>query len=307
MQILNFAKAIADPTRLRLMSILHEHELAVGEIVEVLSLKQSRISRHLKILSDAGLVQSRRDGQWVFYTGTPRGEARRFLDAIDSFVRNEEELAEDATRATRVVAARRKETARFFGSIAGDWDRIRHETLGGLDIAGIVAKRMHGATTAADLGCGTGGLLNALATHAQRVIGVDNSTEMLERARESFGERAGASGSVSLRIGDLEHLPLADGEADFAVMCLALHHLASPVEGVREAHRALAPGSRFILADFERHELESMRTESGDRWLGFDPDTVRAWLTDTGFTIANEDRFDLPSGLGLRLFEAVKQ
>lgn len=306
MQILHFAKALADLTRLRLVRVLRDYELSVGEIVEALALKQSRISRHLKILSDAGLVEWRRDGQWVFYSATTSGAAGAYLDAVDSFIRSEDSLTADANAAAHVVAARRRETARFFGAIAGDWDRMRHETLGGLDIASLVTSRMKNIQTAADLGCGTGGLLSSLAAKAQTVIGVDNSPEMLDRAREAFGEKAEASGTVSLRIGDLEHLPLADGEADFAVMCLSLHHLATPREGIIEAYRALAGGSRFILADFEKHEMEAMRTESGDRWLGFAPEDIRTWLLNIGFSIVNEDRFDLPSGLALRVFEAVK-
>lgn len=306
MQILQFSKALADLTRLRLIRILMEHELAVGEIVEALALKQSRISRHLKILASAGLVEWRRDGQWVFYHASTQGEAGNYLAALSPFVHAEADLDADAAAAARVVAARRRETARFFGSIAEEWDQMRRDTLGGLDIAGLVTSRMHGASTALDLGCGTGGLLTALSQQAESVIGVDNSPEMLDRAREAFGEQAGASGRISLRIGDLEHLPVADGEADFAVMCLSLHHLASPREGIGEAYRALHGGGRFVLADFDKHEVEAMRTESGDRWLGFAPGDVRTWLEKVGFSIVNEDRFELPSGLRLRVFEAAK-
>ncbi|SKA74552.1 ArsR/SmtB family transcription factor [Desulfobaculum bizertense] len=307
MRILHFSKALSDETRLRLLRVLYDFELSVGELVEVLQLKQSRISRHLKILSEAGLLVSRRDGQWVYYRATESGAAGEYLSLLDEFITGEAALQEDADAAAQCVAARRQETAEFFGAIAEDWSQLRQKTLGGLRVEELVLSRMESVRCAVDLGCGTGELLASLAHKAARVIGVDNSPEMLAEAHRLFGEHAEASGRVSLRIGDLEHLPLADGEVDFAVMCLSLHHLAAPREGISEAFRVLSHSGRFVLLDFEKHEEESMRTESGDRWLGFAPEVVQAWLKGIGFEIAHEDRLPLPSGLVLRVFEALKR
>ena len=158
-------------------------------------------------------------------------------------------------------------------------------------------------SVAVDLGCGTGRLLDSMRAKADAVIGVDSSARMLERARTAF---AGDGEGVSLRIGDLEHLPLADAEALFAVMSLALHHLPSPEQGIREAHRVLAPGGMFLLADFEQHGREDLRESAGDHWLGFEPGRVESWLRAAGFVIKEISRFPLSSGLALRLYEAEK-
>ncbi|MCK9240064.1 metalloregulator ArsR/SmtB family transcription factor [Desulfocurvus sp.] len=305
--LLEQAKALADETRLRLLRVLWEHELAVGEIVHVLGLGQSRISRHLRILSGAGLLVSRRDGQRVHYAVPEAGPGRELLDALAPFLAHPA-LEADVRAAGRAVARRAERTAAFFAAHAGAWDELRERSLGGLDLAGEILARMPGGVAvAADLGCGTGALLRAMRPGAGRVIGVDSSPEMLARARRVFGAEAdGAAPGVSLRIGDLEHLPLGDGEADFAVMSLALHHLPVPRLGLEEAHRVLAPGGRFVLVDFEPHDDESMRERYGDNWLGFDPARVQGWLAAAGLHTDETARYPLPSGLVLRLYGARK-
>ncbi|BBD09610.1 ArsR/SmtB family transcription factor [Desulfovibrio ferrophilus] len=305
--ILHFSKALADATRLRLARILMDHELSVGEIVAVLGLSQPRISRHLKIMAEAGLLVSRRDGQWVFYGAAESGEGRDYLDAVGPFLSRDDDLGRDAETASRVVAERRSHSRHFFERHAREWDRLRDSTLGGFDVAAEILARMPETSVAADLGCGTGGLAKVLRERASRVIGVDNSQEMLARAREVLSASGESADSVSLRIGDLEHLPLADAEAGFAVMCLALHHLPSPERGIQEALRVLTPGSRFVLVDFEQHTDESLRESAGDHWLGFAPERIEGWLSSAGFAIVENTRFPLPSGLTLRLYEAEKQ
>ncbi len=303
--ILHFAKALADETRLRLVRVLLEHEVSVGEIVRALGLGQSRISRHLKILSEAGLLASRRDGQWVYYSAAENGAGRAWLDAVSSFLKAEPGFAADVAAVEREVSERARRTEAFFEAHAGAWDELRDEALGGLDLGDVVLELLPaGARVAADLGCGTGVLLGRLRERAPRVIGVDSSPRMLERARGAFARRG--EGGVSLRIGDLEHLPLRDGEADFAVMSLALHHLPSPRRGIEEAYRALSAGGRFVLVDYEKHADEAMRDRFGDNWLGFSPERVQRWLHGAGFGVLETKRFPLPSGPALRLYEAVK-
>ncbi len=304
--ILTFSKAMADETRLRLTAVLLSHELSVGEIVQALGLKQSRISRHLKILSNSGLVGARRDGQWVFYSAAPNGLGREYLDLLAPLMARDEALSADVAAAARIVAARAKASARFFDEIADDWEALRSEVLGDLDLVAEVKARMPQVTAAADLGCGTGRLLGSMAERAEKIIGVDNARGMLDQARRNLAVDAARDTHTSLRIGELEHLPLRDGEVYFAVMCLALHHLSSPVRGVKEAARVLAPGGRFLLADFEKHEDETMRTRLGDRWLGFTPDEVDAWFSEAGFAITETVSFPLASGLVLRLVEGEK-
>jgi len=304
--ILIYTKALADETRLRLVRVLLDHELSVGEIVRALGLGQSRISRHFKILAEAGLLASRRDGQWVYYSAAENGTARAYLDAVAPFLAGDEAFLADADAARREVAERARRTEAFFEAHATAWDELRDEALGGLDLGAEIMARMPAtAATAADLGCGTGTLLGRLRLGAGRVIGVDSSPKMLEQARAYFARHA-TNGGVSLRIGDLEHLPLRDGEADFAVMSLALHHLPSPPRGIEEAQRVLTTGGRFVLVDYEQHTDEGMRDSLGDNWLGFSPQRVEKWLRAAGFELTETTRFPLPSGLALWLYGAVK-
>lgn len=307
MQLLTYSKALADETRLRLARVLLVHELSVGELVRALGLRQSRISRHLKILAAAGLVSARRDGQWVYYSAAENGGARAYLDAVAPFFDDGPgTFAADTDAAAREVRQRARRTEAFFDSHAEKWDDLRERTLGGLDLAALILSHLPEADTAADLGCGTGALLEHLRGRAARVIGVDSSSRMLDQAREFFAGN-GAAADVSLRIGDLEHLPLRDAEADAAVMSLALHHLPSPAHGVAEAHRVLTPGGTFVLVDFEKHDDETMREQYGDNWLGFSPGRVEKWLSGAGFDLQESTRHPLPSGLALRVYAAVKQ
>ncbi len=303
MNLVTYSKALDDPTRLRLMNVLLRHELAVNEIVSVLGLKQSRISRHLKILAEAGLAAPRRDGQWVFYRAVDNGQARAFLDAIAPLMAGEDALAADMRRADETVARRAEDMARFFDQLAEDWERLRREALGDFPLSGEILSRLPGACAgAADLGCGPGDLLDRLRGRAGKVIGVDYSQAMLDLARKRLGD----DGSVSLRLGDLEHLPLRDAEVGCAAMTLVLHHLPKPVQGLAEVGRVLAPGGVFVLADFAKHDSEAMRSRYGDRWLGFDMQDIHQWLGQAGFADVQVSVHDLASGLSLFIVTARK-
>lgn len=300
--LLPLLKALADETRLRLLNVLMRHELNVNELVAILHMGQSRISRHLKILADCGLAQSRRDGLWVFYSAAGKGRGKELLDALAPQL-TDADLARDLERAGEVVEERSKATKRFFDAIAPDWDRRSRQVLGGLDLVTEVVKRMPACAMAADLGCGTGEMLVAMQAKAASVIGVDNSPAMLEQAAQRF---QGDGKAVSLRIGDLNHLPLRDGEADFALMSLALHHLVRPQEAMAEAARILGRSGSFMLVEFTRHEDEAMRSEHGDRWLGFDPEELSAWLHKAGFTVEDTTFFTVNNGLTVQMQRARK-
>lgn len=303
MHLVNYSKALDDTTRLRLVNVLLRHELAVNEIVAVLELKQSRISRHLKILSEAGLAEARRNGQWVFYRAVDEGPAKEFLDAVAPLMEGEQVLAADMRRADEAVVRRAEDTARFFDGLADDWERMRREALGDFPLADEVLRRLPAVCPrAADLGCGPGDLLARLRGRAREVIGVDYSQAMLDLARR----RLGGDGAVSLRLGDLEHLPLGDAEAQCAVMTLVLHHLPNPGQGLAEVGRVLAPNGVFVLVDFTRHDAEAMRSSYGDRWLGFDMDDINKWLDRAGFADIAVDRHALASGLSLFIVTARK-
>ncbi len=302
-EILPCFKALSDETRLRLIWITLDHELNVKELMAVLSMGQSRVSRHLKILTESGLLSSRRDGLRVFYSAVEQGPGRRVLDAVGPLLEGDDTFRRDSFRAEEIIAERAMATRRFFEDIAGDWDRLKQKVLAGFDLSSLVARGMKPGRVAVDLGCGTGDLLETLLEKADQVIGVDSSSRMLELARNRF---ASNGKPVSLRIGELEHLPLRDGEADFAVASMALHHLSRPQEGIAEAFRVLSPGGRLMIIDFEKHANEAMRSEYGDQWLGFSEEELSGWLNRAGFELVESSEYPVGAGLTIRMVCAVK-
>ena len=267
----------------------------------LLEMGQSRISRHLKILSTSGLLTWRREGLWVFYSVPLESKSRSFIDAILHFIEATPALKSDLDMAAGMIEERAHKTRQFFNAIAEDWDTLSREILGGFDLPGAVTRHMPSCAVAVDLGCGTGNVLQAMLGKAKNVIGVDGSARMLELARRRFvSERD----RLSLRIGDLAHLPLRDGEADFASLNMVLHHVPAPGEVLREIRRVLAPGGALVLTDFNRHEDERMRLEYGDHWLGFDRDTLLAHLARAGFTVRESALAQVERGLELHIIVA---
>ncbi len=300
-QALQFFKALADDTRLRLAHVLNRYELNVNELIAILGMGQSRVSRHLKILTSAGLLSWRRDGLWVFYAAVEEGPGRKFLDAVLPFMAGGAEAQADLDMAAGVIEERMRSTRQFFNAIAEDWDQLAHEVLGGFDLPGAIAAQMPPGCVAADLGCGTGQVVERMLPLAKEVIGVDGSARMLELARRRFSSDAAR---VSLRIGDLEHLPLRDGEADFIAINMVLHHLSSPLAALEEARRVLRPGGRLVVADFDRHENETMRVAYGDRWLGFTTEVLTSALAKSGFTVCSVEKTPVEQGLFIHLIVA---
>lgn len=302
-------KALADETRLRLALVLYRYELSVNELVGLLDMGQSRVSRHLKILTDAGLLQSRRDGLWVFYSAPHSGAGFTFLEAIlpltqGAALPDHDILYTDRERAARIIEERATKTRQFFNAIAEDWDAMNSEVLGSFRLPEAVRQAVPAhCKVAVDLGCGTGEVLEHLLPLCQQVIGVDGSPHMLELARRRFGE----SGPVSLRIGELDHLPLRDAEADFACINLVLHHLAEPEAGLIEIARVLRPTGRLLVTDFALHRVETMHTLYGDRWLGFDEQKLIASLTQAGFDVESVQRHEIKMGLHLLLVQAQRR
>lgn len=300
----DYFKALADETRLRLVNLLIHHELNVNEIVEILDMGQSRISRHLKILTDHLLLTFRRDGLWSFYSVPVDGTGLQFIKSINYLFENDEIYPADLMAAQKVIEQRSKETIRFFDSIAEDWGELKSDIFGDFRLNEYILDQVPLSGTAVDLGCGTGDLLAHLQNVSDRVIGVDKSPKMLEQARKRFRNE---KSKIDLRIGEIEHLPLGDREADLAIINMVLHHIPSPLESFKEISRILRPNGCFIIVDFLKHKNENLRQKYGDRWLGFSESEIKNWLTATGFYSTKVDYVNLNKGLRGIMIRSVKK
>ena len=275
-------KTLADPTRLRILALLEREELAVQELMEALGMAQSRVSRHLAILREAGLVHDRRDGTFVFYRFAPpaTGPWSETWALARASLAGDSTHERDAAALSRVLAERAARTKRFFESVGPEWDALRKVFHDDLLRARAVARLVDPHLVVADIGTGTGILALELARLGLRVVAIDSSPRMLDAARAK-ARREGCTG-VELRLGDAGALPLADGEVDAAVAHMVVQYLASPAEALREMARAVRPGGAVVVVDFLHHEHEWMRQELGVTWLGFAGEEVAAWFADAG-------------------------
>lgn len=304
METVTLFKALSDETRLRLVHLSIHFELNVNEIVSIMEMGQSRISRHLKILTDSCLLRSRRDGLWTFYSIAPEGSGHDFIEAVKYVFEGDPVFTGDLERAQRVLDQRAMESVRFFDAIAEDWEEMKRNIIGDAGINAKIISAVPECGTVVDLGCGTGDLLAPLTAKAGQVIGVEKSSRMLEAARRRF---AGDGENVELRIGELEHLPVRDGEADAAVINMVLHHLAEPLKAIKEVYRLLKKGNVFIIADLLQHQQELMRERFGDRWLGFSIEEIARWLGSCGFEMEKTEIFDLKKKLKGFIIQSVKK
>ncbi|MBW1985596.1 MAG: metalloregulator ArsR/SmtB family transcription factor [Deltaproteobacteria bacterium] len=303
MELVHYFKALSDKTRLRVFNILTDHELNVNEIVEIMEMGQSRISRHLKILTESGLLTLRQDGLWSFYTAKNDETTKQFAVSIKHSSKSDNELSEDLIRTKQVLKDRQSKTKRFFNQIAGDWDRLKKDILGGIDLTDLILNKVPSCKVTADLGCGTGELLSPLKEKADVVIGVDSSPKMLDVARKRL---KGIQEGIELRLGEMEHLPLRDGELDLAVVNMVLHHVPAPAIGIEEVHRVLKSSGIFILVDFDTHSNEALRKIYGDRWLGFKKREMQRWLTTAGFKTIESAQIKLQKKLKLHMIVSQK-
>lgn len=303
MVTVKYFKALADETRLRLFRLLMNYEFNVNEIVSIMEMGQSRISRHLKILTETGLLTSRRDGSYVYYHSVSSNELSDLIRFVDKSFARHEEFPEDRVRSENLIEERKMRMQRFFNDIAEKWDSLKQDVFGGFDLNAKIIEKVETSRVAVDLGCGTGELLLRLGAKADYLIGVDSSSNMLKQARL---KTASIEDRVDLRLGEMEHLPVRAGEADLAVASMVLHHLVMPAAGIREIHRILKPGGRLLIADFEKHDMEMVREKCGDPWLGFDQGEIENWLSDAGFSLLGTDRFEVRQGLAVNLFQAEK-
>ena len=270
--------ALADPTRSRMLLLLEQQPLSVGEICTVMQLPQSTASRHLKVLVDEGWASARAEGASRLYRiANLRPSSRHIWETVRAEVANTSAGEQDRQRLTAVLEVRREKATAFFSAAAGDWDRMRAELFGSnADVLPLIAL-LDDELVVGDLGCGTGQIARTLSPFVRRVVGVDASDAMLHAARQRAGN------NIDLRQGRLEELPIADGELDVALLFLVLHYVVEPARALSEAARVLKPGGTLLVVDMMPHDREDMRETMGHVWSGFSIDQMNLWLKSAGF------------------------
>lgn len=275
-------RALADPTRLRMVALLERDELSVNELQEVTRLGQSRISTHLGLLQEAGLLESRREGKRTFYKPNPQadGAARELIQLA---IRGAKELPEyegDQVNLKRILARRREQAQVYFNQIAGRFDRV-YGPGRSWQAFGHLLLRILPPLVVADLGAGEGLLGELLARRCKKVIAVDNSEKMV-----SFGAaKAKKNGlrNLEFRLGDLQSPPIEPNSVDLVILSQALHHAEEPAQAIAAAYKILRSRGQIMILDLLKHNFERAHELYGDRWPGFAESDLHRWLEDAGF------------------------
>jgi ArsR family transcriptional regulator len=299
-------QAVSDPTRLRILALLARMELSVGELAQLLQQSQPRVSRHVRILADAGIVERRKEGSWVFLaiadaerTGPLLTLMRQWTDEASGWVFDQDSDRLDAVRADRAEAAQR-----YFAAHAEVWDSIRSLHVSESEVERAIERALDRRKlgTLVDIGTGTGRMIELFGPRAEEAIGIDRSSEMLRLARVKL-ELAGVRSS--LRQGDMYALPLADCTADCVIIHQVLHYAHAPADAIAEAARVLAPGGTLLVIDFASHEREELRSRDAHLRLGFADEVMKGWFNSAGLSI---DRVDHLRGgeLTVTIWRGVK-
>ncbi|MBR9826708.1 MAG: metalloregulator ArsR/SmtB family transcription factor [Alphaproteobacteria bacterium] len=263
-------KALAEPTRLRVVVMLARGELTVSELVSILGQSQPRVSRHLKLLTDAGLAERLPEGAYVFYRLSDSGGGRRLSELVNEMVEpGDPIISRDIARLEMTKAQRAEAAQAYFESVAEDWDRIRKLHLSDEEVEGAMGELAGDGpfNLMIDVGVGTGRVLELFADRVKRGIGIDINHSMLNVARSNL-QNAG-HGHLSVRHADVIALPFEPNEADLMTVHQVLHYLDDPALAVMECARVLKPGGRLLIVDFAPHQLETLREEHYHRRLGF--------------------------------------
>ncbi len=282
-QAIEVLRAAGEPTRLRILALLAREELAVLELCRVLDQSQPRVSRHLKLLAEAGLVERFPDGAWVFYRLAAAGEAGDLIcEMLERIDPSDAALARDRERLSAVWAERANEAGDYFAQNAARWDEIRSLYVSEADVEAAILKAAGPGPfrRLVDLGSGTGRMLTLLGPKAEQAVGLDQSQQMLNIARSHVAE-VGLE-RCELRHGDIFGTRLPSASADVVVVHQVLHYLSDPAAAVKEAARIVAPGGRLIIVDFAPHKLEFLREQHQHRRLGFAEPEMSRWLGEGG-------------------------
>ena len=276
-------KAAAEPTRLRILRLLLNGEFNVKDLTQLLGQSQPRVSRHIKLLAEAGLIERYQEGSWVFVRGPADARVRKFINsALAMIAADDSQIARDSERAGQIRASRAAVAQAYFDENAAEWDRIRSLHIAERDVEAAILDALGPGPydLLLDLGTGTGRILELASSRARQLIGIDTNREMLKCARVRL-DKAGLT-NCGVRLADIYNLPFPENSADAVLIHQVLHFLDNPKAALAEAARVLKPGGRLAIIDFAPHNLEFLREEHAHVRLGFAPAEIAAWLNELG-------------------------
>jgi ubiquinone/menaquinone biosynthesis C-methylase UbiE len=308
--LLNIMRALADPTRLRIVFLIHRLELSVGELVQILGQSQPRVSRHIRILDEAGIVERRKEGSWVFLRpGVVLTDGRLAPLFAQTDVNEAKAFQRDLLRLDEVRAARTDMAAAYFAGHADEWDSLRSLHIAESEVEDAIRRILHTAPIGAvlDVGTGTGRMIELFAHEAKRFVALDNSTEMLRLARAKLGNLdADTAAKVDIMLGDFNALPLDDKMFDTVIFHQVLHYAQHPEGVIAEAARVLAPKGRLVIVDFAAHDREELRTIHAHARLGFADELIAKAFEASGIHLAHQVELD-GGALAVKVWMGQKQ
>jgi ubiquinone/menaquinone biosynthesis C-methylase UbiE/DNA-binding MarR family transcriptional regulator len=289
-ELLAGLKAVAETTRIRILFVLSHGELNVTELTYILGQSQPRVSRHLKLMAESGLISRHKEGNWVLFRLREEGRSGALARAlVDMLPGKDQLLSGDLSRLEEIRRQRHETAAAYFGDNASDWAKLRSLHVLEADVENAMLGLLGDAKfeTVVDLGTGTGRVLELLSSRAAHLYGIDTSREMLAIARANL-ERQGLR-HAQVRQSDIYALPFADGFADLVTIHQVLHFLDEPQRAILEARRILSVHGRLLIIDFAPHDLEELRNEHAHRRLGLSSEQMTAWFARTGLELIRHD------------------
>ncbi|MBL4891735.1 MAG: metalloregulator ArsR/SmtB family transcription factor [Rhizobiaceae bacterium] len=295
-ETVSLLRAAGEQTRLRLLVLLSNGDLTVSELIDILGQSQPRISRHLKLLTEAGLLERYQEGAWAYFRATDSGPAAALVNELISRMdSNDQQVLRDGERLEELRARRATRAADYFSNNAGSWDQIRSFHVDDAQVEAAMLD-MVGSTrfqNMLDIGTGTGRVLELFAPYFAQAAGLDGSRDMLAVARANL-DKAGLS-RVQTRQGDVYMLPMAGDRFNLVSIHQVLHYLDDPAAAIREASKALAPSGQLLIVDFAPHNLDILREEHAHLRLGFSNEQMCSWMEDAGLEVIDTRRLDAVS------------
>lgn len=289
--MLELFKILADLTRLRLLRILRQGDFTVQDLTQILAMGQSRISRHLLLMTNAGLLQVEKQGTWHYYRLAPQSKVFNDIwPGVEKHLSKLDYHEEDATAVSKVMAQRRQRSQEFFDRHAREWDSLHVELLNLPDYQDTLLALLPEGGLTVEIGVGTGSLLPMLASKSARTVGLDQSPAMIALARETIVQHH-LEDKVEVRLGEMNYLPFPDSSAQAVVMNQVLHHAEQPGDVITEVKRILTQDGMLVIADLTRHEHDWARDRLADQWLGFSLNEMENWLGDVGMSIVSYQEY----------------